>query len=68
MLVSVIVPTYNQEIYLRPCLDSIWFQDYSGDIEIILVNDGCTDKTSETIDAFLKDVTDAQTSYASSFG
>jgi glycosyltransferase involved in cell wall biosynthesis len=67
MLVSVIVPTYNQEAYLRPCLDSIWFQDYPGEIEIILVNDGCTDKTSKTIDAFLRDIADAQTSYASYF-
>ncbi|MBF0234759.1 MAG: glycosyltransferase [Desulfamplus sp.] len=65
MLVSIIVPTYNQAQYLRPCLDSIWFQDYSGDIEIVLVNDGSTDDTSTTIDAFLKDLDKAETSYAS---
>jgi glycosyltransferase involved in cell wall biosynthesis len=67
MLVSVIVPTYNQAEYLRPCLDSIWFQDYSGDIEIILVNDGSTDRTAEIIDAFIQDLNTAQTSYASYF-
>ncbi len=65
MLISIIVPTYNQAKYLRPCLDSIWFQDYSGEIEIVLVNDGSTDKTSKTIDVFLKDIDTAQTSYAS---
>lgn len=40
--ISVIVPIYNTEIYLRQCLDSIVHQTYA-DIEIILVDDGSTD-------------------------
>ena len=42
--VSVIVPVYNVEKYLRKCLDSIINQTLK-DIEIILVNDGSTDSS-----------------------
>ena len=41
--VSVIVPVYNVEKYIRKCLDSIVSQTLN-DLEIILVNDGSTDK------------------------
>lgn len=41
-LVSVIVPIYNVEDYLKECLDSIINQNYKH-LEIILVNDGSTD-------------------------
>ncbi|MDE5883219.1 MAG: glycosyltransferase, partial [Muribaculaceae bacterium] len=40
-LISVIVPVYNVEKYLRRCIDSIISQTYPN-IEIILVNDGST--------------------------
>ncbi|BBO88318.1 glycosyltransferase family 2 protein [Desulfosarcina ovata] len=64
MPVSIIVPTFNQADYLRPCLDSIWFQDYP-EIEIVLVNDGSTDETAHIIDGFLQDLNSARVSYAS---
>lgn len=41
-LISVIVPVYNTERYLRNCLDSICCQTYRN-LEIILVNDGSSD-------------------------
>lgn len=42
--ISVIVPIYNQEKYLKECIDSILNQDY-GDFEVLLVNDGSTDNS-----------------------
>lgn len=41
-MISVIVPIYNVEKYLRRCIDSILSSDYK-DLEIILVNDGSLD-------------------------
>ena len=41
-MISVIVPVYNVEKYIRKCLDSIVNQTYR-DLEIILVDDGSTD-------------------------
>jgi len=46
--VSVIVPVYNVEKYLRRCLDSIVNQTLK-DIEIICVNDGSTDSSFEIL-------------------
>ena len=40
--ISIIIPVYNVERYLRECLDSVVNQTLK-DIEIICVNDGSTD-------------------------
>lgn len=45
-LISVVVPIYNVEPYLRDCLESILNQSYRK-IELILVNDGSTDKSGD---------------------
>ena len=42
MLLSIIIPVYNVEPYLRECLDSVFVQDLT-DCEVIAVNDGSTD-------------------------
>ena len=49
--ITVIVPVYNVENYLRKCLDSIMAQTYKN-IEIIVVNDGSTDTSGEICKEF----------------
>lgn len=53
MKVSVIVPVYNSYNYLTKCLDSLVNQKLK-DIEIIIVNDGSTDKSLDIINKYLK--------------
>ena len=52
-LISVIIPVYNVERYLNECLNSVLVQTFHN-LEIILVNDGSTDKTEEICDEFAK--------------
>ena len=51
--VSVIVPVYNVEKYLKRCLDSLVNQTLS-DIEIICVNDGSTDGSAQILEEYAK--------------
>ncbi len=54
--ISIIIPAYNIESYISKCLDSILNQDVNKDqIEIIVVDDGSTDKTPEIIDRYAAD-------------
>ena len=50
---SVIVPAYNVEKYLKRCLESISSQSHQS-LEIIVIDDGSTDRTSEVIEQFLQ--------------
>lgn len=52
--ISIIVPVYNVKEYLKKCVDSLIAQTFK-DIEIILVDDGSTDGSSEICDELLKE-------------
>ena len=49
--VSIIVPVYNTEQYLKRCIDSILSQTFK-DFELILINDGSTDKSLEIMQEY----------------
>lgn len=53
MLLSVIVPVYKVETYIRKCIDSIINQDFEN-YELILVDDGSPDKCGEICDEYSK--------------
>lgn len=48
-LVSIVVPVYNVERYIRKCLESLCNQTFN-EIEILVVDDGSTDKSCEICD------------------
>jgi len=53
ILISVILPIFNRENYIARCLRSLIYQSFSrGSYEIIVINDGSTDKTSDILNAF----------------
>ena len=52
-LISVIIPIYNVEAYLRECIDSVINQTYKN-FEIILVDDGSTDSSGKICDEYVE--------------
>lgn len=53
MKISVITPVYNAEHSIKECLESLYAQTYQGPMEIIIVNDGSTDRSFQTIQQFI---------------
>jgi glycosyltransferase EpsJ len=51
---SVVIPVYNAEMYLDRCLHSLLIQNYD-DYEIILIDDGSTDKSGQICDLYAKE-------------
>jgi len=57
-LISVIVPVYNQEKFIGRCIRSLLVQNIPKEqYEIIVVNDGSTDKTEYALKIFSEDIT-----------
>ena len=54
-MISVIVPIYKVERYLRECIDSIRNQTYQ-DLEILLIDDGSPDKCGEICREYAKKI------------
>jgi len=51
-LVSVLVPTYNEEIFIHACVESILSQDYPN-FEVIVFDDCSTDKTASILETIV---------------
>lgn len=52
VIISILVPVYNTEIYLEKCLKSLKNQSFS-DFEVIIINDGSTDNSIDIINKFI---------------
>lgn len=52
--ISIIVPMYNSKLFLDRSLKSCTNQDFNGDVQVVLVNDGSTDNTLNIAERFIK--------------
>lgn len=50
--ISIIIPTYNREQFIREAIKSVIDQDYDGIIEIIISDDGSSDTTIKIAETF----------------
>lgn len=53
--ISIIIPVYNSENYIRKTIDSVLSQTYE-DWELILINDGSTDNSKYILESYTKDI------------
>jgi cellulose synthase/poly-beta-1,6-N-acetylglucosamine synthase-like glycosyltransferase len=50
--VSIVIPMYNAEKYIKKVLEAIFDQDYPAPVEVIVVNDGSTDASLKIVESF----------------
>ncbi len=51
-LISIVIPALNEEKYIKNCLKSLKSQKYEGEYEIIVIDNGSTDKTPEIAEEY----------------
>lgn len=69
MRLSIIIPVYNAEQYLKKCLESVFQQNLKlEDFEVICINDGSTDKTQQILEEFQKKYTNIILENQENFG
>ena len=56
--ISIIIPTYNGEDYIKRTIDSIYIKQKYNNFEVIVVNDGSTDKTIDILEELKKEYGD----------
>ena len=52
--ISLIIPCFNAAKYLKPCLDSVFNDDFASNIQVIAINDGSADNTAQILDECAK--------------
>lgn len=53
-LLSIVVPTYNVEKYLRQCLESFCIEEIQDKLEVLVVNDGSTDNSADIAGEYVR--------------
>ena len=62
-LLSIAIPCYNSEAYMEKCIESLL--KGGEEVEILVVNDGSSDRTAEIADAYAEKISDDHKSYSS---
>lgn len=66
--VSIIVPAYNAEKYIKRCIDSLISQDSFENFEVLLIDDGSTDQTGLLMDKYAENYTNIKVFHISNNG
>ena len=53
-LITIVIPCYNIEPYIRPCLRSVMEQNIIKKCQVLCIDDGCTDGTSKHLEKYAK--------------